>query len=152
MKGALLKDEQGILFQQTENVQSGRQIRFTSAAEIEVLKPILKAYIFEAIEVEKSGLKIEHKKMEDFVVVEELQQKFDENPEFKTAFESLTPGRQRAYLLHFSQAQQPKTRLTRIEKYTARILNGKGITDCVCGHSKKMPNCDGSHKFYKVEC
>lgn len=151
MKGALLKDEEGILFQQTENVQSGRQIRFTSATEIEALKPILKAYIFEAIEVEKAGLKIEHKKTEDFVVVEELQQKFDENPEFKTAFESLTPGRQRAYLLHFSQAQQPKTRFTRIEKYTSRILKGKGLTDCVCGHSKKMPNCDGSHKYYRVE-
>ncbi len=148
MKGALLKDEDGILFQQTENVQSGRQIRFTNTAEIEAIKPQLMAYIFEAIEVEKAGIKIEHKKTEDFVVVDELKQKFEEDPTFKTAFESLTPGRQRAYLLHFSQAQQPKTRLTRIEKYTARILNGKGITDCVCGHSKRMPNCDGSHKYF----
>lgn len=148
MKGALLKDEDRILFQQTENVQSGRQIRFTNTHEIEALKPKLTAYIYEAIEVEKAGLKIEHKKTEDFIVVEELKQKFEEDPSFKTAFESLTPGRQRAYLLHFSQAQQPKTRLTRIEKYTTRILNGKGITDCICGHSKRMPNCDGSHKYY----
>jgi uncharacterized protein YdeI (YjbR/CyaY-like superfamily) len=148
-KGALLNDTENILIQQTENVQSGRQIRFNNIQEIAKLKQTIKAYIFEAIEAEKLGLKIEAKKTEEFNVPEELTQKFNENPEFKTAFEALTPGRQRGYLLHFSGAKQAKTRVSRIENYTQRIFDGKGFHDCVCGLSKKMPNCDGSHKNLK---
>lgn len=151
MKGALLKDELGLLYQQTENVQSGRQIRFTSLEEILNLKAELKIYIFDAIEVEKSGAKVATKKTEDFPVPDELKEKWEKDAVFKTAFEALTPGRQRAYLLHFAQAAQSTTRKARIEKYTDRILKGKGITDCVCGLSKRMPNCDGSHKALKSE-
>lgn len=146
-KGALLKSHPELMIQQTENVQSGRQIRFTNLAEIEANKPAIKACIFEAIEIEKAGLKVEMKPMSAYEVPIELTDKLATDDAFKTAFESLTPGRQRAYILHFSGSQQAKTRLARIEKYTARILNGKGITDCVCGLSKRMPNCDGSHKF-----
>jgi uncharacterized protein YdeI (YjbR/CyaY-like superfamily) len=148
-KGALLQDEFGILIQQTENVQSARQLRFKNITDINKLEQIIKAYIFEAIEVEKAGLKVEMKKKEDFPAVNELLDKWKENAAFKVAFEKLTPGRQRAYLLHFSSSKQPSTRIARIEKYLPRILNGKGLTDCVCGLSKKMPSCDGSHKFLK---
>lgn len=128
-KGALLNDAEGILIQQTENVQAARQIRFTSIGEIIEMEPILKAYIYEAIEVERAGLKVELKKTSEFSMPEEFQTKLHENPDLKTAFESLTPGRQRGYLLYFSQAKQPKTRESRIEKYTANILDGKGLND-----------------------
>ena len=128
-KGALLNDANGILIQQTENVQAGRQIRFTNLMQIMDLKHVLKAYIFEAIEIEKAGLKVELKKNEEFTVVEEFQRKLDTIPALKMAFESLTPGRQRAYLLHFSSAKQSKTRVVRIEKYMPQILNGKGLDD-----------------------
>lgn len=144
-KGSLLKDINGILIQQTENVQAARQIRFSNLQEIVELEPIIKAYINEAIEVEKAGLKVK-KKEHKFEIPEELQNKFEEIPDFKTAFEALTPGRQRAYIFHFSQPKQSKTRQSRIEKYTTRILSGKGLNDCICGLSKKYPNCDGSHK------
>ena len=146
-KGVLLADTHKILFQQTKNVQETRQARFTSVKDIVKLEAILKAYIFEAIEVEKAGLKVPLKKTEDFEMPEELQNKFKENATLKKAFETLTPGRQRGYLLHFSGSQNAKTREARIEKYIPRILTGKGFNDCVCGLSKKMPNCDGSHKF-----
>lgn len=145
-KGALLNDANKILIQQTENVQSGRQIRFTNTQEIIDLKTTIKAYIFEAIEVEKAGLKIAPKKTEDFNVPEELTEKFNESPEFKTAFEALTPGRQRGYLLHFAGAKQAQTRAARIEKNMKRIFDGFGLNDCTCGLSKRKPNCDGSHK------
>lgn len=128
-KGALLKDPDGILIQQTENVQAARQIRFTNVQEIIEMKPILKAYIQEAIEVEKAGLQVELKKTEEYSIPEELQTKFDEVPALKTAFEELTPGRQRAYILYFSKAKQPKTRVSRIEKYMEHILDGKGLND-----------------------
>jgi uncharacterized protein YdeI (YjbR/CyaY-like superfamily) len=128
-KGALLKDSKGILVQQTKNVQSARQIRFTSAQEILEMQPILKAYIAQAIEVEKSGLEVEFKKTTEFGVPEELQGKFDEIPELKTAFEALTPGRQRGYILHFSAPKQSKTRVSRIEKSMPQIFNGKGLDD-----------------------
>lgn len=128
-KGALLKDTKGVLVQQTENVQSGRQIRFTNIQEIVELENILKAYIFEAIEVEKAGLKVELKKNEDYKIPEEFQRKFNEIPELKSAFEALTPGRQRAYIYYFSQAKQTKTRESRIEKYIPQILIGKGLDD-----------------------
>lgn len=128
-KGALLKDEDGILIQQTENVQAARQIRFTSAQEIVEKNHLLKAYIFEAIEVEKAGLKVELKKTKEFATPKEFQKKLDEIPALKTAFEVLTPGRQRAYLLHFSQPKQAKTRESRIEKCLPQIFNGKGLND-----------------------
>lgn len=128
-KGALLNDAHGILIQQTENVQVGRQVRFTNLDEIVELEPILKAYIFEAIEVEKAGLKVTLKTTADFAVPEEFQSKLDRIPALKTAFEALTPGRQRAYLFHFSQAKQSKTREARVEKYIPKILGGKGLDD-----------------------
>jgi uncharacterized protein YdeI (YjbR/CyaY-like superfamily) len=129
MKGALLNDANGILIQQTENVQSARQIRFTNLQEIIALKPILKTYIFEAIEVEKAGLKVEMKKSTALIFPEEFQQKLDENSDFKAAFEALTAGRQRAYNLHFSAPKQAQTGTSRIEKCMPQILNGKGLND-----------------------
>jgi len=128
-KGALLKDTHGILIQQTENVQAGRQIRFTNIREINELKTTLKAYIFQAVEVEKAGLKVALKKHTELVFPEELQQKFDDNPAFKTAFTALTPGRQRAYNLYFSAPKQSKTRESRVENSIQKILDGKGLTD-----------------------
>ncbi|OEI73113.1 hypothetical protein BG616_02365 [Bacillus subtilis] len=128
-KGALLQDVHGILIQQTENVQAARQIRFTSVQEINEMETILKAYIQEATEVEKAGLKVEVNNNIELSIPEELQNKFDEIPELKTAFEALTPGRQRAYTLYFSQAKQSKTRESRVEKYVQKILDGKGLKD-----------------------
>lgn len=128
-KGALLKDTNGILIRQTENVQAARQIRFTNAREIVELETILKAYIYEAIEVEKAGLQVDFKKTAELTVPEEFQKKLDEIPTFKTAFEALTPGRQRAYALHFSAPKQSKTRESRVEKCMPQILNGKGLND-----------------------
>lgn len=128
-KGALLQDAHGILIQQTENVQAARQIRFTNVQEINEMETILKAYIQEAIEVEKAGLKVEVNNNIELSIPEELQNKFDEIPELKTAFEALTPGRQRAYTLYFSQAKQSKTRESRVEKYVQKILDGKGLKD-----------------------
>lgn len=128
-KGALLNDEKGLLSRPGENTQSGRQMRFTGIDQINELEATIKAYIFEAVEVEKAGLKVELKKTADYSMPEELIIQFDENPEFKAAFESLTPGRQRAYILHFSQPKQSVTRKARIEKYYQIILNGKGLND-----------------------
>jgi len=128
-KGALLKDAHGILIQQTENVQAARQIRFTNVQEIIEMETTLKAYIHEAIEVEKAGLEVNFKKTADYIIPEELHDKFDENPALKTAFEALTPGRQRAYIHYFSQPKQSKTRESRIEKYMQQILDGKGLND-----------------------
>ncbi|MEH7549054.1 MULTISPECIES: YdeI/OmpD-associated family protein [Bacillaceae] len=128
-KGALLKDAKGILIQQTENVQAARQIRFTNVQEIIAMETILKDYIYEAIEVEKAGLEVNFKKNTDYTIPEEFQHKLDEIPALKTAFEALTPGRQRAYILHFSQPKQSKTRVSRVEKSMSQILNGKGLND-----------------------
>ncbi|WP_175636241.1 YdeI/OmpD-associated family protein [Pedobacter ghigonis] len=128
-KGALLADPEGILVQQTEHVQSARQIRFTNALEIVEMTTTLKNYIHEAIEVEKSGLKVEFKKTEDFAIPAEFQHKLDSIPDLKAAFEALTPGRQRGYLFYFSQAKQAKTREARVEKYMPQIMNGKGLDD-----------------------
>ncbi|GIN37204.1 YdeI/OmpD-associated family protein [Heyndrickxia oleronia] len=128
-KGALLQDTNGILIQQTENVQAARQIRFTNVQEIIELETILKSYINEAIQVEKAGLEVNFKKNTEMKIPEELQNKFNEIPELKTAFEALTPGRQRAYTLFFSSPKQSKTRESRIEKYQQHILNGKGLND-----------------------
>lgn len=145
-KGALIKDTNNLLVQQTKNTQSARQIRFTDESEIQDLRAILKDYIIAAIEVEKQGLKVEKKKTTDYEVPIELVQKFESNSDLEIAFNKLTPGRQRGYLLHFAQPKQSKTKLARIDKNTDRILNGIGLNDCTCGLSKRMPNCDGSHK------
>ena len=128
-KGVLLKDPEGILVQQTKNVQSARQIRFTSVQEIEELAPVLTAYIEEAIAVEKAGLQVEFKQTDDFEMPEEFINKLEEVPGLQDAFAELTPGRQRGYLLYFAGAKQSKTRAARIEKYVEHILNGKGIND-----------------------
>lgn len=128
-KGALLKDPEGILIQQTENVQAGRQIRFKHIAEIITLRPVIQAYIREAIEIEKVGLKVEMKKVNDYPISEEFQQALAQDQELNTAFYSLTPGRQKGYLFYFNQAKQSKTRQNRIEKYYQQILDGKGIDD-----------------------
>ena len=128
-KGALLKDPYNILIQQTKNTQSARQMRFTSLDEIRQLEPKIKEYIFEAIEVEKAGLKVSYKKTEDFEMVEEFKLALTNDPELKKAFKNLTPGRQRAYLLHFSSAKQSKTRHSRIDKCRPQILEGKGLSD-----------------------
>ena len=129
IKGALLKDAQGILVQQTENVQAGRQIRVTSVQEIAAMEPTLKAYIHEAIEIEKSGLEVNFKKNTEFTIPDALQNRFDEMPALKTAFEALTPGRQRGYILYFSAPKQAKTRESRVEKYAQQIFDGKGLDD-----------------------
>ena len=128
-KGALLKDPTGILIQQTENVQAARQIRITNVRQIVKMERILKAYIDEAIEVEKAGLKVNFKKTKEFKVPEEFQNKLDEIPALKTAFKALTPGRQRGYILYFSVPKQSKTRESRVEKCMPQILNGKGLND-----------------------
>ena len=130
IKGALLSDAEAIL-------------------SIIKLEAVLKAYIFETIEIEKVGLKVDTSANKELVFPEELQNKFKKDKTFKKAFEALTPGRQRAYNMFFTEAKQSATRDARIEKYIPRILSGKGMNDCVCGLSKRMPNCDGSHKFTK---
>jgi uncharacterized protein YdeI (YjbR/CyaY-like superfamily) len=128
-KGALLNDPDGVLIIQSQNVQSARQIRFTSLSQINKHEQILKSYIYNAVEVEKSGQKVELRKTEDYEVAEEFQAKLNESSALKTAFKALTPGRQRAYLFHFSQAKQSATRLARVEKCIPLIMKGKGLTD-----------------------
>lgn len=128
-KGALLNDPEGILIQQTENVQAARQIRFTNLKQIVKMEKVLKAYIYEAIEVDKAGLQVKMKKSTEYKVPEEFQKKLDKTPGLKKAFEALTPGRQRGYLLYFSSAKLAKTREERVEKYTKQILKGKGLED-----------------------
>ena len=128
-KGALLSDPNGILIQQTKNVQSARQIRFTNVKEIVKMEKILKAYVYEAIEVERAGLKVKLKKTSEFKIPEEFQKRLNKSTALKKAFDALTPGRQRAYIFYFSQAKQSKTREARVEKYLKQILNGKGIDD-----------------------
>jgi len=128
-KGVLLKDPKGILIQQTANVQAARQVRFTSAKEIDKQKTTLKAYIYEAVELEESGVKVEMKKITEFPMPEEFKARLDKDKKLKKAFEELTPGRQRGYLLHFSSAKQSKTRESRIEKSIPQILDGKGLDD-----------------------
>lgn len=148
-KGSLVKDPLGLLVAPGENSQSSRQLRFTSVAEIDEKEEAIRDYIHAAIEVEKAGLKVEYKPKSDYPVPAELLAEFDEDPDFKAAFEALTPGRQKGYLLHFAGAKQSKSRTARIEKYRERIFDGKGMQDCVCGHSKRYPRCDGSHKHFQ---
>jgi uncharacterized protein YdeI (YjbR/CyaY-like superfamily) len=128
-KGSLMKDPQGVLIQQTKNVQAARQIRFTSVREVTKLEKTLKAYIREAIEIERAGLKVPFKKTEEFELPEELASKLATNAKLKAAFASLTPGRQRAYIFHFAQPKQSKTRAARVAKHTPRILKGLGLDD-----------------------
>lgn len=128
-KGALLQDTENIFIQQTENVQAGRQLRFTNVKEILDRETVIKAYVYEAMEVEKAGLKVPMKKTEEYEMPEEFRQKLDASATLKTAFESLTPGRQRAYIFYFSQAKQSKTRAARVEKFIPKILEGKGLED-----------------------
>ena len=128
-KGALLKDPKSILIQQTANVQAARQIRFTNVREIVKMEPILKTYIKEAIAVKKAGLEVTYKKASEFTIPEEFQSKLDEIPAVKTAFDALTPGRQRGYILYFSAAKQSKTRVSRVEKCMQAILKGKGLNE-----------------------
>jgi uncharacterized protein YdeI (YjbR/CyaY-like superfamily) len=128
-KGALLNDANGILIRQSENVQAARQVRFTNEREIIDLKATLKAYVYEAIEAEKAGLKVNLKKTTEFAMAEEFKNKLDEMPMLKTAFDALTPGRQRAYLLYFAAPKQSKTREARVDKYIPQILDGKGLND-----------------------
>ena len=128
-KGALLADPDGILIQQTENVQAARQVRFTNIKEVKERERILKTYIYEAIEVERAGLQVKLKKTKDFKIPEEFQTKLDKMPSLKKAFDALTPGRQRGYIFHFSQPKQSKTREARVEKYIPQILDGKGLDD-----------------------
>ena len=148
-KGVLLSDFENILNKPGENSQTARVIRFKSLDEIIAVSPILKKYIFEAIEIETSGIKVERKESSNLLFTDELKNILDKSPQFKTAFESLTPGRQRGYNIFFSEPKQSKTRVARIEKYTQRIIMGKGLNDCTCGLSKRMPNCDGSHNSLK---
>lgn len=145
--GAALKDEKGLLVKAGVNTQSARQMRFTNADEIVKLKSVIKSYVNEAIENEKQGVKPTPAEKAEPILVEELEAIFKKNTPFKKAFAALTPGRQRAYLIHFSGAKQAATRVARIEKYVDAILAGRGINDCTCGLSKKMPYCDGSHKY-----
>ena len=128
-KGALLNDSNNILIQQTENVQSARQIRFTDNKQINELRTVIKTHIFEAIEVEKAGLEVKMKMTSEYEMPEDLKQVFKNNPDLETAFYNLTPGRQRGYLLYFSQAKHSKTRISRIEKFNPKILGGKGLND-----------------------
>jgi uncharacterized protein YdeI (YjbR/CyaY-like superfamily) len=128
-KGALLNDPEAILIQQTKNVQSARQIRFTNIAEIAKMEKILKAYIYEAIEVERAGLKVKLKKTSEYKIPEEFQKKLNKTPSLKTAFDALTPGRQRGYIFYFSQPKLSKTREARVEKSIKQIINGKGLNE-----------------------
>ena len=146
LKGVLLSDTENLLVKPGENSQSGRFLRFKTIEEIFENEAIIKSYVFEAIEVGKAGLKLAPRDPEAEPLIPELIQRFEENPTLKQAFEDLTPGRQRAYNLFFTAAKQSATRFSRIDSYTERILNKKGINDCVCGLSKRMPGCDGSHK------
>ncbi len=147
LNGSLLADNENILVKPGENSQFSRLMRFKNVEEVKKLKPTLLAYIYEAIEAHKAGIKplvIKEKVLE---FPEELLEKFSVDNKFKTAFEALTPGRQRAYNIYFTGAKSSKARASRIESYSERIMNGKGFNDCICGLSKRMPNCDGSHKY-----
>jgi uncharacterized protein YdeI (YjbR/CyaY-like superfamily) len=147
LNGSLLADTEKILVKPGENSQFSRLMRFKNVEEIKKLKPTLLAYMYEMIEAHKSGIKPVADKNKELDFPEELLLKFEKDKAFKAAFEALTPGRQRAYNIYFTGAKQSKARESRIENYTQRIMNGKGFNDCVCGMSKKMPGCDGSHKY-----
>lgn len=148
-QGVLLNDPTNSLIQPTENSQTARQMRFRRISEIQKKENIILQLIDEAIDKEKAGVKAQLKGLEDYEVPEELKQFFKENEDYKEAFKALSPGRQKGYLLHFGGAKQSTTRLSRIEKSKARVIKGYGLQDCICGQSKRMPNCDGSHNKIK---
>jgi len=150
-KGSLLQDSEGLLSKPGENSHVFRVIRFKSMDDFIKVGPFLKAYIFEAIEIEKSGIKLPSIDIATMEIPDELTQNFKGNEQFKMAFESLTPGRQRAYIMFFSAAKNAQTRFDRIEKFKNQIMDGKGMNDCTCGLSRKMPACDGSHKILRVK-
>ena len=150
-KGVFMKDDHKLLASPGENSQTARLVRFTSVSQVIELEPILKTYIYEAIEIEKAGIKLDPAQKPELTLVDELLEMMSTNSDFKTAFENLTPGRQRAYNMHFASAKQSETRTSRIQSYMPRIMKGKGMNDCICGLSKRMPNCDGSHKMLKEE-
>lgn len=145
-KGSLMQDPEGVMEAQGENTQSSRTLKLKDVQHILELEPVIRAYIAEAIDLERSGAKLMYKKKSEYDIPVELQNRFDENPAFSKAFHALTEGRQKAYIIYFSGAKQSKTVEDRIDKFTERILNGKGFNDCTCGYSKKLPGCDGSHK------
>ena len=147
MKGALIPDPQGLLSKPGPNSVEGRWMKFTSMAGVEAAAPYVLDYLLAAIEAEQRGLRIE-KPANEFAVPPELESAYEVTPGLREAFDALTVGRQRAYLMFFTAAKQSATVTARIEKFTLRILRKKGMNDCVCGHSKKMPGCDGSHKNY----
>jgi uncharacterized protein YdeI (YjbR/CyaY-like superfamily) len=146
--GAVLKDEKQLLVAAGKHTQGARQMRFKSMKEIEHSKSVIRKYVKEAIENEKNGIKLIQTQKNE-IEVEELEVIFKKDVPYKKAFSALTPGRQRAYLIHFSGAKQSETRINRINNYRQRILSGIGINDCTCGLSKRMPSCDGSHKQLK---
>jgi uncharacterized protein YdeI (YjbR/CyaY-like superfamily) len=148
-KGALLQDAKSILAKPGKNTRAARLLRFTNVQAILESEALVKSYILEAIELEKSGLKVDFEQDRGLEYPRELEDKLDKCPAFRTAFDSLTPGRQRGYLLYFSGAKRASTREARVEKYVQRILDGKGLNDCICGMSRKLPNCDGSHQDFR---
>lgn len=145
-KGVLLKDPKGLLISLTENVQAERLIRVECMDDIKVIEKDIMAYIQEAIAIEEAGDKVPMKDTCDYNIPKELQEIFNQNQAFMAAFYMLSPGRQRGYLLHYSSAKKSQTRSNRIKKSMERIYMGKGLNDCICGLSKRMPRCDGSHK------
>lgn len=146
-KGTLLQDKAGLLQKPGANSQAVRLLTFTNESEILQHENLILEYIQEAINLESSGAKVEFKQVKEYTIPVELQEFLDRDKNLNIAFDKLTPGRQKGYLLYFSAAKQAKTRVSRIEKYITRILSGKGINDCTCGKSKRLPSCDGSHKF-----
>lgn len=148
VKGALLSNEHKLLQKPGENSRHGMVLRFTDVEQIHSLKPIIRQCVYEAIEVEKAGLKIETPPVPSESYPAELLAALNADTALKSAFEALTPGRQRGLILHFNGAKQSATRVKRIEAAKSRIMQGKGIHDCICGHSKRMPRCDGSHKHH----
>lgn len=150
-KGVLLKNSANLLTSPGENSQSVRIFRFTENSQILPIENDIKASIFEAVEVEKAGLKVLPKKSYEYSISQELEEKFNTDSAFKAAFYALTPGRQKGYFLFFSSAKQSQTRVERIEKYYERIMNGFGQLDCICGNSKRLPACDGSHRHFNLK-
>jgi len=149
--GAILSDLKQLLVKAGEHTQAGRQLRFEDLEDIKKKRALIKAYVKEAIENEKKGIKIVLEDIPSIEPVVELNAVFKKNKTFEKAFNKLTPGRQRAYLMFFAAAKQSETRISRIEKFIPRILDGKGMNDCTCGLSKRMPTCDGSHKYLKTK-
>jgi len=145
-KGALLQDEAGILSKAGENSQAGRIIRFRTWDDFTRVEPFLKAYIFEAIEIERSGVKLAPEHNHVWEIPTAFKTVFDTDEPYKLAFEALTPGRQRGYAMFVAAAKNEQTRFDRVAKFRQRILDGYGMNDCTCGLSRRMPNCDGSHK------